>query len=76
VIRVTIELWPSSNGEKKTLRVMDISNVGDGFTVDVTGERDMHRRAGIIRNAERRRIPVWELVRLAIDALRLDKELL
>ena len=75
MIRVTVELWPSS-GDKKVLRTMDISSVGDGFTVNVVGERDVHRRTGILRNVERRRIPVWELVRLAIDALKLDKELL
>lgn len=76
MIRVTVELLPSTNGERKTLRVMDISNVGDGFTVKVDGERAMHSHAGIVGNPERRRIPVWELVRLAIVALKLDKELL
>jgi hypothetical protein len=74
VIRVTVELLPSTNRERKTLRVMDISNAGTVFTVDVTGERDMHRHKGLVQRSSMEFVPVWKLIERAIIALKLDKE--
>ena len=74
MIRVTVELLPSTNGERKTLRVMDISNAGTVFTVDVIGERDMHRHKGLVQRRSQEFVPVWKLVERAIVALKLDKE--
>lgn len=74
MIRVTVELLPSTNRERKTLRVMDISNAGTVFTVDVTGERDMHRHKGLVQRSSMEFVPVWKLIERAIIALKLDKE--
>jgi hypothetical protein len=74
MIRVTVELLPSTNGDRKTLRVMDISNAGNVFNVDVTGERDMHRHKGLVQRRPQEFVPVWKLIERAIVALKLNKE--
>jgi hypothetical protein len=76
MIRVTVELLPCTNGERKTLRVMEISNLDTVFHVDVKGERDMHRHEGLVPRSGVEFVPVWELIRRAIHALKLEKEVL
>lgn len=75
MIRVTIEILPSITGERHTVRVLDISNIGvDGFSCEAVGTHDCHKRKGTISNPLQKRLPIWEIVRRAIDALKLDRE--
>jgi hypothetical protein len=80
MLRITIELIPSGNVQKKrTIRTMEISNMSDladlsDYKVASTGERSTDKREGVIHGHERRKWGPWRLVYKAIRALNLDLE--
>lgn len=82
MLRVTVELVPESNPQKKrTLRVLEISNVTDLALADSSdyhavslGDAPSKRREGVIRGHARFKWGPWKLIARAIHVLKLDLE--
>lgn len=76
MIRVTVEILPSTDQTKRAAHQFEITNVGDGYFCELLGKK---RRLGKVpdwqpNRAAGKKMPLFLLVKRAIEALGLDQE--
>jgi hypothetical protein len=80
MLRVTIEYIPSGDEKRKrvirTMTIANATNLADvsDYRIDVTGENNAHKKRGVVRGHDRKRLGAWALLSRAIRALDLDLE--